>query len=255
MPPRRSSRRLGPTVEGRRPVLEALRAGTPLRRILLADSVERGPQIEEIVALARAAGVPVEEVSRRELDRDAETRRHQGVVAVAPDPDYIDLGDLIAKSISAAEPALIAVLAGIEDPQNFGAIVRTVDGAGGHGVVIPERRAVGITPGARRASAGALEHVPVARVVNIARAIDQMKDAGLWVVGLDAGAEKEYTAAGLAGPTAIVVGAEGKGLARLVRERCDELVSVPLKGRLASLNASVAAAVVLYEAVRQRARR
>ena len=110
MSPKRSSRRLGPTVEGRRPVLEALRAGTPLRRILLVDSVERGRQIEEIVALARAAGVPVEEVSRRALDRDTETRRHQGVVAVALDPDYIDLGDLIAKSISAAEPALIAVL-------------------------------------------------------------------------------------------------------------------------------------------------
>lgn len=255
MPPRRSSRRLGPTVEGRRPVLEALRAGTALRRILLADSVERGPQIDEIVALASAAGVPVQEVSRRELDRDAATRRHQGVLAVAPDPDYIDLADLIAMSTSAAEPALVAVLAGIEDPQNFGAIVRTVDGAGGHGVVIPERRAVGITPGARRASAGALEHVPVARVVNIARAIEQMKDAGLWVVGLDAGAEKEHTAAGLTGHTVIVVGAEGRGLPRLVKERCDELVSVPLKGQLESLNASVAAAVVLYEAVRQRAGR
>lgn len=239
-------------MEGRRPVLEALRAKKPLRRILLADGVERGHQIDEIIELARAAGLPVEPVRRRDLDRVAATKRHQGVVAVAPDPDYTPLGDLLAAAVARPEPALIAVLDGIEDPHNFGAIVRTVDGAGGHGVVIPTRRAVGITPGARKASAGALEHVPIARVVNLSRAIEQIKEAGLWVIGLDLEANRSHTEVDMTGPIAVVVGAEGAGLSRLVRDKCDVLASIPLKGRLESLNASVAAAIALYEAARQR---
>jgi 23S rRNA (guanosine2251-2'-O)-methyltransferase len=146
------------------------------------------------------------------------------------------------------------VLDGIQDPQNLGAISRTVDAAGGHGIVIPERRAVGVTPGAIRASAGALEHVQVARIVNMGRSIEQLKDAGIWVVGLDMAGETAYTEVDLTRPTALVVGSEGEGISRLVKEKCDVLAAIPLAGKLASLNASVAAAILLYEAVRQRGR-
>lgn len=250
--PFRQSRRLGPTVEGRRPVLEALRAGQKLRRLLLIEDVEQGPQIAEILERARAAGIPIETVSRRELDRLAATHRHQGVLAVAPNPEYVILEDLVEESLSGERPALLAVLDGIEDPQNLGAIIRTVDGAGGNGVIIPERRAVGITAGVRRAAAGATEHVPVARVVNLSRTLEFLKSAGFWVVGLDAAASRTYTHADFSRHVAIVVGSEGKGLSRLVREHCDELVSIPLLGELESLNASVSAGIVLYEVVRQR---
>jgi len=252
VPSRARRSRKQATVEGRRAVLEALRAGRPVHRILLSETATQGPQIAEIVALAGAASVPVEAVQRRELDGASLTGRHQGVVAMVPDPSYIGLEDLVARAQESGACALIVVLDGIEDPHNLGAIVRTVDAAGGHGIVIPTRRAASITPGAVRASAGALEHVPVARVPNLVRALDALKMAGVWIVGLDQDAGTEYTDVDFKAPTAIVVGGENRGISRLVREQCDVLASVPLRGELASLNASVAAAIALYEAVRQR---
>jgi 23S rRNA (guanosine2251-2'-O)-methyltransferase len=216
------------------------------------EELERGPQIEEIIRLARAAKIPIEPARKRDLDRASATSKHQGVIALTPDPQYVPLDKLLIDASAGNDAPLIAVLDGIEDPQNLGAIARTVDGAGGHGLIIPERRAASISPGAVRASAGALEHVPVARVVNLGRALEEIKSAGVWTVGLDADADQDYTQIDLTGPTAIVIGAEGSGLSRLVREKCDLRASIPLLGELESLNASVSAAIVLYEAVRQR---
>lgn len=218
----------------------------------MADGVEMGPQIKEIIFLADQANVAVDAVSRQDLERQSSTKKHQGVIALVPDHRYVTVEDLIFVADERGDKPLIAVLDGVQDPHNLGAIARTVDAAGGHGLVIPERRAASVTPGAMRASAGALEHVPVARMANLSRAVEVLQQVGVHVVGLDADADHTYTDHDYTGPTAIVVGAEGEGISRLVRERCDTLVSIPLQGKLASLNASVSAGIVLYEAVRQR---
>ncbi|NQW19070.1 MAG: 23S rRNA (guanosine(2251)-2'-O)-methyltransferase RlmB [Chloroflexi bacterium] len=240
------------TVEGRRAVLEALRSSSRLERILIQEDIEHGPQITLIVEGARDRQVPVETVGRRALDRESNTNKHQGVIALAPDPDYVALDRLLLDATGGQQPALLVVLDGVEDPQNLGAIARSVDGAGGHGMVIPERRAAGVSPGAIRASAGALQHVPVSRVVNLSRAIDEIKAAGVWIVGLESGVGQTYTGVDMTGPIAIVIGSEGDGMSRVVREKCDFFASLPQKGQVESLNASVTAGIMLYEAVRQR---
>lgn len=231
-----------------------MRAGRKVHHILLADGMDDGPQIQEILSLAQAASVPVQTAPRHELDRRAATKHHQGVIAAVAAARYTGIEALIAGAQAGGAPPLIVVLDGIQDPQNLGAIARTLDAAGGHGLVVPERRAVGVTPGALRASAGALEHVPVARVTNLSRAIEELKRAGIWAVGLDMAGAHAYTEVDFTRPTAIIVGSEGEGLSRLAREKCDVLAAIPLKGKLASLNASVAAAIALYEAVRQRSK-
>lgn len=233
-------------------MLEALRAGTPVERLYMLDSADRGPQISEI--LTRAAELSVEVVfeNRRDIERRARTRRHQGVIARAQDPHYTDFDELVSTATVDGRSAMIVVLDGIEDPHNLGAIARTADAAGADGLVIAERRAVGVTPGAISASAGALEHVSVARVVNLSRAIDKLRDAGLWIVGLDGGGSYLHTDVDLQVPIAVVVGSEGSGMSRLVREKCDFIVGLPMAGKVESLNASVATAILLYEAVRQR---
>ena len=250
MSPRRE--RLGHTIEGRRAVLEALRAGTPVDRLYLLETADRGPQIDEILKRAKELSVEVVFESRRDIERRARTRRHQGVIARAQDPHYTDFNELLSSATAAENTAMIVVLDGIEDPHNLGAIARTVDASGADGIVISERRAVGVTPGAISASAGALEHVSVARVVNLSRAIEQLRDAGLWIVGLDGEGSHLHTDVDLQVPVALVVGSEGSGISRLVREKCDFIVALPMAGKVGSLNASVAASIVLYEAVRQR---
>ncbi|MDA1280198.1 MAG: 23S rRNA (guanosine(2251)-2'-O)-methyltransferase RlmB [Chloroflexi bacterium] len=242
----------GQTVEGRRAVLESLRAGRDIERIIMVDDVELGSQLQEIVVLASQAGIQVEAVDRRRLEGQSQTKKHQGVIAVVPDPRYHDPDDLFAAANAEGTPPLFVILDGVQDPHNLGAIARTADAAGAHGLIIPERRAVGVTPGAVRASAGALEHVRVARVVNLNRTIERLKEAGVAVIGLDADGDVNYTQADFSGPVAIVVGSEGKGLSRLVRENCDQIASIPMAGKLSSLNASVSAGIVLYEAFRQR---
>ncbi len=242
----------GQTVEGRRAVLESLRAGRDIERLVMIDDIELGAQLREIIILAEAAGIPVDAVSRRELEGQSQTKRSQGVLAVVPDPRYHSPEDFVTAANRKGESALIVMLDGVQDPHNLGAIARTADAAGAHGLIIPERRAVGITPGAVSASAGALEHVRVARVVNLNRAIEGLKEAGVLVVGLDADGEIGYTEADFTGPVVIVVGSEGKGLSRLVRENCDQIVSIPMAGKLSSLNVSVSAGIVLYEVLRQR---
>ena len=240
------------TIEGRRAVLEALRSSGRLERILLQEDIEHGPQIRSIIEGAQDRKVPVETVGRRAMDRESNTNKHQGVIALAPDPDYVALDQLLLDATGGDETALLVVLDGVEDPQNLGAIARSVDGAGGHGVVIPERRAAGVSPGAIRASAGALQHVSVSRVVNLSRALDEIKAAGVWTIGLDGDAVQNYTDVDLTGPIALVIGSEGDGMSRIVREKCDFLASLPLKGQIESLNASVTAGIMLYEALRQR---
>lgn len=229
-------------------VQEALVAGRALDRIVIARG-RHGDRIEEIVRLARGRGVPVRFEDGEQLNRLAGTREHQGVVALAASKAALGLEDLLqAKS----NRGLLVLLDGVEDPQNLGAIVRTSLAAGADGVIIPERRAAGLSETVSRASAGALEHLPVARVKNLARAMEQLKEAGYWLVGLDERAEKNYTEADFSGPVGIVLGGEGEGLHELTGKRCDFLISIPTTGPVRSLNVSVAAGVVLFEAVRQR---
>jgi len=229
-------------------VEQALGAGRPLERLLVARG-RGGRRVEELVKAARAASIPVRFVSRQELDRLAGSPDHQGVAALAGSKRYLDLEDLVAQ---APQPALFLLLDGVEDPRNLGAILRTAYCAGVSGVVVPERRAAGITPAAEKVSAGASEHVPVARVVNLGRALERLQEAGCWLVGLDERAPKAFTEVDYTGPLGLVLGGEGKGLHEKIREKCDFVVSIPAAGKIASLNVAVAAGVVLYEAVRQR---
>ena len=229
-------------------VEEALAAGRALDRIVIARG-RHGARMEEIVRLARSRGVPVRFEDRVQVDRLAGTREHQGILALAASKPSLALEDLLQRKL---DRGLVVLLDGIEDPQNLGAIVRTALAAGAGGVVIPERRAAGLTDTVARASAGALEHLPVARVKNLVRAMEQLKEAGYWLVGLDERAPKTYTEVDFTGAVGVLLGSEGQGLHELTRKRCDFLVSIPTTGPVRSLNVSVAAGVVLFEAVRQR---
>lgn len=237
-------------VEGRRPVREALRSGRA-RRVWLAEGAH-GRSAEEILAAAAAAGVPVERLPREELDRRSPTGHHQGVMAEARPLAYAGLDDLLQRARERGEPPLILVCAEIQDPQNLGALIRVAEAAGAHGAVVPRHRSAGLTPAVARASAGAVEHLPVARVTNLARAVGELQEAGVWVCALDAEAARPLYELDLTGPLAIVVGSEGRGIPRLVRERCDLAAAIPMFGRVESLNAATAAAVALFEAARQR---
>lgn len=232
---------------GRRAVLEALRAGRPLRKILVARSAHGGT-IREIIREARARRVVVQFVEPRYLHGGPET---QGVVGFTPVRPTVEVEDILAAAASRGAAPFVLVLDGVEDPSNLGALIRTAEGAGVHGVIIPRHRAAGLTPAVARTSAGALEYVPVAAVTNLVRALEDLKQAGLWIVGADAGATDLYHRVRLVPPLAVVMGKEGRGLGRLVREHCDLLVRLPMRGRLASLNVSVAAGVLLYEVARQ----
>ena len=244
----------GQTVEGRRAVLESLRASRDIERLIMLEDSELGPQLREIVFLATEAGIRIEAVSKRELESQSQTKKHQGVIAVVPDPRYHQPDDLLSLADLKDEPVLLVMMDGIQDPHNLGAIARTAEAAGVHGLIIPERRAVGVTPGAMRASAGALEHMKVSKVGNLNRTVEKLKERGVLIVGLDAAGELEYTQVDLTGPVLIVVGSEGKGLSRLMRENCDKIASIPMSGQLSSLNVSVSAAIVLYEAFSQRSK-
>lgn len=239
-------------IEGKNPVLEALKAGRPLSRIFISKDIEKHSSVADIISLARTSKVPVEFVEANVINTKSLTRSPQGVIALASARGYSDVYDLFAISKKRGEPAFYLILDGLEDPQNLGAIMRTADAAGVHGIVIPERRSVGLNQTVAKVSAGAVEYVAVARINNLNNAIRLMKDEGVKVVGVDAGGEKNYTEANLKFPVALVIGGEGKGISRLVRENCDEIVSIPMKGKISSLNASVAASVVMYEVLRQR---
>lgn len=233
-------------------VREALQAGSPIDRIVIARG-RQDTRTEEIVQLARARGISVRFEDRGQIDRLANSKDHQGVVALAAARSAGSLEDILKHaSTSGGRGGLIVLLDGVEDPHNLGAVIRTALAAGAHGVVIPERRAVGLTDTVARASAGALAHLPIARVTNLARAMEELKEAGYWLIGLDESAHKAYTQVDYTSPVGIVLGGEGKGLHELTRKRCDFVVSLPTSGPVKSLNVSVAAGVVLFEALRQR---
>jgi 23S rRNA (guanosine2251-2'-O)-methyltransferase len=235
-------------------IREALQAGRVFDRIVIARG-RQDTRVEEIVQLARAGNVSVRFEDRSQLDRLAGSRDHQGVVALAAARAPATLDDILSAANAAAaqdEKGLIVLLDGVEDPHNLGAVIRTALAAGAHGVVIPERRAAGLTDTVARASAGALSHLPIAKVTNLVRAMEELKEAGYWLIGLDEHAEQPYTAVDYKIPVGIVLGSEGQGLHELTRKRCDFLVSLPTIGPVKSLNVSVAAGVVLFEAIRQR---
>jgi 23S rRNA (guanosine2251-2'-O)-methyltransferase len=242
-------------IAGKHAVLEALRSGRTVNKIWLAQG-SAPHQLQAVVEEAKKLGVMYQFVDRRKLDQMVDKDiRHQGVVAQAAPYEYADLEDLFQAAKERGEAPFFVILDEIEDPHNLGSVIRTVECAGAHGVIIPKRRSAQVTAVVARTSAGAAAFVPVARVSNLAQAIDALKERGVWIAGADASAGQTAYEADLTGPLAIVIGSEGRGLSRLVREKCDFLVKLPLLGRIQSLNASVAAGILLYEAVRQRTAR
>jgi 23S rRNA (guanosine2251-2'-O)-methyltransferase len=246
----------GAHLYGLLPIVEALRAGSRrVERVTVAEGAHEG-RLHDLFELARASGVPVRRAPRAELQRMAAPgANHQGVIANVAAVAYHDADELIerlASRVGTSSPPLAVILDGVEDPRNLGAIVRTAECAGVDALFIPERRAAGLTETAAKAAAGALEYLPVARAANVARLVEDLKGRGIWTVGTDADANIDYTEWDWTQPCALLFGGEGSGLRRLVRERCDALVRIPLRGRISSLNVSVAAGIVLYEAVRQR---
>jgi len=240
-------------IEGRNPVIEAIRADRAINKIFVSKGEKEG-SIKYIIALAREKGIVVQEVDRSKLDTLSITRAHQGVIAFAAAKEYVDVDYILEAAASAGEAPFIIILDEITDPNNFGSILRTADAAGAHGVIIPKRRAIGLTATVSKASAGAAEYVPVARVTNLGQTIDYLKKNGVWIVGTDLTGEKPFYDSDLKGPIALVIGSEGEGMGRLVKEKCDFIVNIPMKGHVSSLNAGVAAAIVMYEILKQRNR-
>ena len=238
-------------VEGRNAVMEALKAGRAIDKLYISKG-EVDKTLGHIASTARAKGVVVVECDRRKLDFMSRTKAHQGVIALCAVREYCTVEDLFAVAEQRGEAPFIIVCDEISDGHNLGAIIRSAECAGAHGVIIPKRRSAGLTAVVAKTSAGAVSHLPVARVANLPSLLKDLKKQGLWVFGAAAEAETALYDADLKGPAAIVIGSEGDGMSRLVRETCDVLVSIPMKGKLSSLNASAAAAVLLYEAVRQR---
>ena len=237
-------------IEGRNAVIEALRAGTTIDKIFIQKG-ETDKTLGHIASTARAAGVVVVDADKRKLDFMSRTHAHQGVIALASVREYVSVEDILNIAREKGENPLIVVCDEISDPHNLGAIIRTAECVGAHGVIIPKRRSAGLTAVVDKASAGALEHMAIARVPNLVAAIETLKKNGLWIYGTAADGSNELWKTDLTGPACIVIGSEGSGISRLVREKCDFLV-IPLHGQISSLNASAAAAVLLYEALRQR---
>ncbi|WP_407385613.1 23S rRNA (guanosine(2251)-2'-O)-methyltransferase RlmB [Ruminococcus sp.] len=235
---------------GRNPISEALSAGRPIIKVMIAKGKPSGAAVE-IAAKAKKAGVPVQEVERKKLDYMTAGAAHQGVAALCAVKDYASVEDILALAAERQEAPFLIILDEIEDPHNLGAVIRTAECAGAHGVIIKKRRSAGLTYTAYKASAGALEYLPVARVTNIADTLDELKEQNIWVYGADMNGE-DYCRTDFSGGVALVIGNEGKGLSRLVREKCDVIVSLPLKGRINSLNASVAAGILMYKVAEKR---
>lgn len=238
------------TIEGRNAVIEAFRSGKTIDKLYVLDGCKDGP-IMTIIREAKKTDTIIKYVDREILDRLSKTGHHQGVVANAAAYDYAEVGDILNAAKEKGEPPFIFILDGIEDPHNLGAIIRTANLAGAHGVIIPKRRAVGLTATVAKTSAGALNYTPVAKVTNLSATIEDLKKEGLWFVCADMGGETMYNL-NLTGPIGLVIGNEGEGVSRLVKEKCDYVASIPMKGNIDSLNASVAAGVLAYEIVRQR---
>ena len=238
-------------IEGKNAVIEAIRAGRPLDKVFLARG-SNDKALAFIASSAKSAGVAVTECDRRKLDAMSATHAHQGVIAVAAAREYCTLEDILDHAAELSQDPFVVVLDGVEDPRNLGAIIRCAECAGAHGVVLPKHRSAGLTAAADKTSAGAAEHMLVARVPNLAAALQTMKNRGLWIYGAEAGGGSPLWKTDMKGPICLVIGSEGAGMSRLVREACDFVMDIPLMGQVNSLNASAAAAVLLYEIVRQR---
>ena len=238
------------TIEGRNAVIEAYRAGRPIDKLFILDGCQDGPVLT-IKREAKAKGTPVKFVTKERLDQLSETGHHQGVIAYAAAYEYAEVEEILENARKKGEPPFIFLLDNIEDPHNLGAIIRTANLAGAHGVIVPKNRAAGLTAVEAQTSAGALNFTPVARVTNLAKTIEELKKEGIWFVCADMGGTQMYDL-NLKGPIGLVIGNEGEGVGRLVREKCDMIASIPMKGDIDSLNASVAAGVLAYEIVRQR---
>lgn len=234
---------------GRNPVMEALKSGRTIEKLVVMKGSEKN--LSNLVAMAKDRGVPVYYNDKQRMERLAEGGTHQGVAAYVSSYEYCEVEDIIQRAKDRGEDPFIVVLDGIEDPHNLGAIMRSADGAGAHGIIIPKRRAVGVTGVVAKASAGAIEYVPVARVANISQTLEKLKKDGFWVAAVDM-SDTLYYKADLKGSLALVIGNEGEGISKLVKQNCDFTVSIPMCGRVQSLNASNAAAIIMYEVRRQR---
>ncbi len=235
---------------GRNAVREALQAGRPIDSVWVANG-DRGTPVRRILALCRERGVVVKEVSSAKLDAACGGMAHQGVAAVAAAHEYAAVEDLLQVAKERGEPPFLVICDGIDDPHNLGAIIRTAECCGAHGVILPKRGAVGLTAAVDKAACGALEYIPVARVANLTATVEKLKKDGIWIYGADM-AGKPYSETDFSGPAAVVIGSEGKGISRLLKENCDVMVSIPIRGHIASLNASVAAGIILYKAAGSR---
>ncbi len=241
-------------LEGRNSVLEALKAGRSINRIFVAKGDREG-SVNQLIALARQKHILIQEIDRAKLDAMSLTRSHQGVIALTAAKDYVEVEDILAIATTSGRLPFIIILDEITDSHNLGSILRTANAAGVHGVIIPKRRAVGLTSVVSKASAGAIEYVPVARVTNIVQTIEKLKKQNIWIIGTDSSGEKAYFDSDLTGAVALVIGSEGEGMGKLVRESCDYVVNIPMLGQISSLNAAVAGAIVAYEILRQRSKK
>ncbi len=238
------------TIEGRNAVLEAFRAGKTIDRLFVLDGCQDGP-VRSIVREAKKGNTIVSFVPKERLDQMSETKKHQGVIAFAAAYEYAQVEDILSAAKEKGEPPFIFLLDGIEDPHNLGAIIRTANQAGAHGIIIPKRRAAGLTATAAKTSAGAINYTPVAKVTNLVQTMEELKQEGLWFVCAEMGGELMYRQ-NLTGAIGLVIGSEGEGVSRLVKEKCDFITKIPMFGQIDSLNASVAAGILAYEIVRQR---
>ena len=238
-------------IEGRNPVLEALKSGRSINKIFISKGDKEG-SINQLIALGKEKGVVIQEVDRSRLDIMSTSHAHQGVIAFVAAKNYVEVDDILEIAASSGTQPFIIILDEITDAYNLGSILRTANAVGAHGVIIPKRRAIGLTATVSKASAGAIEYVPVARVTNISQTIDYLKKKNIWVVGTDSTGQKPYYKNDLKGPVALVVGSEGEGIGKLVRESCDFIVNIPMMGQISSLNAAVAGAIVMYEILKQR---
>nr|WP_315363102.1 23S rRNA (guanosine(2251)-2'-O)-methyltransferase RlmB [Cytobacillus firmus] len=235
---------------GKNPVIEALKSERDINKIFIAEGSQSG-QMQQVIGLAKAAGVLVQFVPKKKIDGMAEGN-HQGVIAQVAAYQYAEIDDLFADAEKKNEAPFFLLLDEIEDPHNLGSIMRTADAVGAHGIIIPKRRAVGLTATVAKASTGAIEYIPVVRVTNMARTIDELKERGVWIAGTDAKGKQDYRQMDGAMPLGLVIGSEGKGMGRLIRDKCDFLINLPMAGHVTSLNASVAAALLMYEVYRKR---
>ena len=248
---RQEEKRFDDQIEGRNSVLELLDSGKDINKIFVARG-ERHGSINKILAIAKERRIIVVEKDKKQMDEMAQEENYQGVIAIVPPFEYVEVEDILNTAKEKQEDPFVLILDGIEDPHNLGSIIRTAETAGIHGIIIPKRRAAAVNSTVNKTSAGAVEHMKIARVTNISDAIEELKQAGLWICGTDINAEKYYYNQDLTGPLGIVIGNEGKGISEKVKKNCDFNVKIPMKGKVTSLNASVSTGIIVYEAVKQR---